>query len=270
MKIGAGTRPSTIRLAMFDKVLIANRGEIALRIIRGVSLTSGASPRSPSTASRTVAAARAHGGRSGRNRAGAATESYLVGDRIAAAADAAQAIHLGYGFERIAAFRGRRRGRSHVRRPHATPMAAMGGKVEARKAMHEAGVPIVPGTLDALSRRRRRVTVSDDRLSRDAQSRPAAGGAASAARRARRGRARHRSTARERGPSSFGNDTITRDTSSGRRHIEIQVSLVDRTGTRSMWASASARCSGGTRRSSRRRRARGCRPRRARRWRTPR
>ena len=86
---------------MFDKVLIANRGAIACRIIRTLRKMGMGSVAVYSEADRAFAA-RAPGRRSGLHRPGrpAAAESYLRAEKIldAAKATGAQAIHPGYGF----------------------------------------------------------------------------------------------------------------------------------------------------------------------------
>jgi 3-methylcrotonyl-CoA carboxylase alpha subunit len=133
---------------MFSKILIANRGEIACRIIRtarrlGISTVAVYSEADRDAAHVAFAdAARAIG-------PAPARESYLDGEKIIAAALAsgAEAIHPGYGFlsenaglaEACAAadlvFIG----------PPAAAIRAMGGKSEAKALMARAGVPVVPG-----------------------------------------------------------------------------------------------------------------------------
>ncbi|MCC5984379.1 MAG: ATP-grasp domain-containing protein [Rhodobacteraceae bacterium] len=133
---------------MFDTILIANRGEIAVRIIRTAR----------ALGVRTVAVySEADAGALHVEQADAAVpiggpaprDSYLRGDAIIAAAQAtgAQAIHPGYGFlsenpdfvEAVEAaglvFIG----------PSASAIRAMGLKDAAKALMHEAGVPVVPG-----------------------------------------------------------------------------------------------------------------------------
>ena len=82
---------------MFHKVLIANRGEIACRVIRTLKkmgMTSVAVYARPTRIRPRVA-----GGRSGLHRSRAGGESYLNGDRIIEPRKTgAQAIHPGYGF----------------------------------------------------------------------------------------------------------------------------------------------------------------------------
>ncbi|MBA3259218.1 MAG: ATP-grasp domain-containing protein, partial [Gemmatimonadales bacterium] len=130
------------------RVLIANRGEIALRIIRAcheegleaVAVFSAADRSSPHVraADRAVAIGPA-----------APAESYLRIDRLVQAAldTGAEAIHPGYGFlaERAAFAEAVADAGLIFVGPPAGAIRAMGDKTEARRRMHEAGVPIVPG-----------------------------------------------------------------------------------------------------------------------------
>jgi acetyl-CoA carboxylase biotin carboxylase subunit len=139
---------------MFDKILIANRGEIAVRVIRAcremgirtvaiysdvdrdslhVRFADEAYPCGPPPA----------------------RESYLVMDRILEIAKrcGAQAIHPGYGF---LAENGEFVDRCEAEGivfigPSGQVMRSMGDKVTSRKTMDEAGVPIVPGTTERLT-----------------------------------------------------------------------------------------------------------------------
>ena len=131
------------------RVLVANRGEIALRIIRACheeGLEAVAVYSSVDRGAQHVAqadAAVAIGG-------APAAESYLVIDRLIAAArsSGAELIHPGYGFlaeraefaDAVAAA-----GLGYVG-PPASAIRAMGNKTEARRWMAEAGVPVVPGS----------------------------------------------------------------------------------------------------------------------------
>jgi 3-methylcrotonyl-CoA carboxylase alpha subunit len=133
---------------MFAKILIANRGEIACRVIRTarrlairtVAVYSEADAR----AQHVLAADEAY-----RIGPAAAKESYLRGDRIleVARASGAQAIHPGYGFlseNEDFAEACERAGIAFIG-PPASAIRAMGLKSASKRIMEQAGVPLVPG-----------------------------------------------------------------------------------------------------------------------------
>jgi pyruvate carboxylase subunit A len=134
---------------MFDKVLVANRGEIALRVIRGCRdlgvKTVAVHSEADSNAAFVLLADEAV-------EIGPApsSQSYLVIDRIidAARRTGAQAIHPGYGFlsENQAFAQACEDAGITFVGPPPEAMAAMGEKVPARDRMRESGVPVVPGT----------------------------------------------------------------------------------------------------------------------------
>src|SRR5688500_9266418 len=138
---------------MFDKVLVANRGEIAVRVIRAcrelgftsVAVYSDADARAVHVR---VADEAVHIG------ASASAESYLRGERIIEAAQrvGAQAIHPGYGFlsEREWFARAVRDAGLVFVGPPAEAIAAMGSKTAARKLAISVGTPVVPGTTEPL------------------------------------------------------------------------------------------------------------------------
>src|SRR5512141_2773899 len=134
---------------MFKKILVANRGEIAVRILRachelGIDTVAVYSDVDRNSLHVRLADEAYPIG------AAPARESYLRMDRIldVAKKSGADAIHPGYGFlaerpefaqachDEDIAFIG----------PPATAIGAMGDKVVARKTVKAAGVPIVPGT----------------------------------------------------------------------------------------------------------------------------
>ena len=133
---------------MFDSLLIANRGEIACRIIRTARRMGLATIAVHSDADRNALHVRmadraiAIGG-------AAASDSYLRLDRIMAAARAsgAGAIHPGYGFlsERPELARACEENGIAFVGPNARAIAAMGAKIEAKRLAEEAGVPCIPG-----------------------------------------------------------------------------------------------------------------------------
>jgi acetyl-CoA carboxylase biotin carboxylase subunit len=138
---------------MFSKVLIANRGEIALRVIRAcreldigtVAVYSDADAMAPHVREADEAI---HIG------AAPSSESYLRGERIidAARRTRAEAIHPGYGFlaEREWFARAVRDAHLVFVGPPPEAIAAMGSKTSARQLVAAAGVPIVPGTKEPL------------------------------------------------------------------------------------------------------------------------
>ena len=133
---------------MFSKILIANRGEIACRVIRTakkmgiatVAVYSDADARSPHVL---MADEAVHIGPS------PSGESYLVADKIIAACKAtgAQAVHPGYGFlsERTSFAQACADNGIAFIGPPINAIAAMGDKIESKKLALKAGVNVVPG-----------------------------------------------------------------------------------------------------------------------------
>ena len=139
---------------MYQKILIANRGEIAVRIIRACREMGIATVAVCSTADREALHARLADecvciGPS------KARESYLNMEQIlsAAVATGAQAIHPGFGFlsENTKFARMCEQCGIDFIGPSTESMERMGDKAQARKTMMDARVPVVPGTRDALS-----------------------------------------------------------------------------------------------------------------------
>src|SRR6201997_5341438 len=136
---------------MFEKVLIANRGEIAIRIARALDEMSIASVAVYSELDRDAPHVR-RAGEAYNLGDGPAADNYLSIEKIldAAARSGAQAIHPGYGSlaetppsapaceDAGVVFIG----------PPASAIEAMGSKTRARELMKAAGVPIVPGTTE--------------------------------------------------------------------------------------------------------------------------
>ncbi|MGI8801950.1 MAG: acetyl/propionyl/methylcrotonyl-CoA carboxylase subunit alpha [Solirubrobacteraceae bacterium] len=138
---------------MFSKVLVANRGEIAVRIISALDELGIVSVAVYSEIDREAL----HVKRAGEAYLigpGPASESYLDIERIldAVAESGAEAVHPGYGFlaENAAFARACEEAGVVFIGPPASAIDAMGSKTRARELMAAAGVPIVPGTTDAV------------------------------------------------------------------------------------------------------------------------
>src|SRR3954452_2565575 len=136
---------------MFSKVLVANRGEIAVRVMRTLEEMGIATVAVYSEADRDAP----HVKRADEAYLlgpGPANESYLVVEKIIDAAKkaGAEAIHPGYGFlaENAAFVRACDEAGITFIGPPAAAIDAMGSKTRAREIMKDAGVPIVPGTTD--------------------------------------------------------------------------------------------------------------------------
>src|SRR6201996_6209290 len=133
---------------MFSKILIANRGEIAVRIIRACEELGVASVAVYSELDRDAP----HVKRADEAfllGPGPASESYLVIDKLIDAVErsGAEAVHPGYGFlAENATFAARleKEGITFIG-PPASAIEAMGSKTRARELMAASGVPIVPG-----------------------------------------------------------------------------------------------------------------------------
>ncbi|MFV2003258.1 MAG: acetyl/propionyl/methylcrotonyl-CoA carboxylase subunit alpha, partial [Paracoccaceae bacterium] len=213
---------------MFAKILIANRGEIACRVIdtaRRLGVTTVAVYSDADADARHVEMAdqAVHIG------ASAASESYLKGDVIIAAAlkTGAEAIHPGYGFlsenpDFVHAVEAA--GLIFVG-PSAEAMRAMGLKDAAKSLMEQAGVAVVPGYHGA--------DQSDKKLAAEAAKtgfpvliKAVAGGGGKGMRIVRRARdfSDALRAARAEATSAFGNDAVLIEKYIDKpRHIEIQV-----------------------------------------------
>lgn len=142
---------------MIKKILIANRGEIALRVMRSCKEKGISTVAVFSEADRTSMHV-SYADEAVCIGPAPSTESYLNMDKIIAAAKStnADAIHPGYGFLSENADFSRR---CHAEGiifigPSAESIEAMGDKISARRTMIAAGVPVVPGTSDNMDEER--------------------------------------------------------------------------------------------------------------------
>jgi len=213
---------------MFAKILIANRGEIACRVIKtarrmGIATVAVYSDADAHAMHVAMADEAVHIGPS------AASESYLVIDKIIAACKAtgAEAVHPGYGFlsERAAFARALAAAGITFIGPNPHAIDAMGDKIESKKAAAAAGVSTVPGYLGIIESEDEAVRIAED-IGFPVMIKASAGGGGKGMRiawtpaEAREGFARSRSEAK----SSFGDDRVFIEKFIvNPRHIEIQV-----------------------------------------------
>jgi acetyl-CoA carboxylase biotin carboxylase subunit len=150
---------------MFKKLLIANRGEIAVRIARacremGISPVAVYSDVDRLSLHVRMADEAIHIGPS------PSSESYLSIEKIIAAArrSGAEAIHPGYGFlsENADFAEAVEQAGLVLIGPSASAMRLMGSKTSARRAAQEAGAPVVPGTTSPLDSAEEAARVADE------------------------------------------------------------------------------------------------------------
>ena len=137
---------------MFEKVLVANRGEIAVRVMRAAAELGVETVAVYSDADRDASHVR-YADEAYNVGPARAAESYLDQAAIVEAAQraGADAIHPGYGFlAENAAFAARVEDAEGITwvGPSSEAMERLGGKTKARRVMDDAGVPVVPGTTE--------------------------------------------------------------------------------------------------------------------------
>ena len=213
---------------MFSKILIANRGEIACRVIRsaqamGIKTVAIYSDADSSALHVEMADEAVHIGPS------AAAESYLVIDKVIAAVKetGAEAVHPGYGFlsENAAFVEALEAAGVAFIGPGTKAIAAMGDKIESKKLADKAGVSTVPGYLGVIVDADEAVKIAND-VGYPVMIKASAGGGGKGMRvawndgEAREGFDRSVSEAK----SSFGDDRVFIEKYIVEpRHIEIQV-----------------------------------------------
>ncbi|MEY2440862.1 MAG: acetyl-CoA/propionyl-CoA carboxylase, biotin carboxylase, biotin carboxyl carrier protein [bacterium] len=212
----------------FSKVLVANRGEIAIRIFRtlrelgiaAIAVYSEADRGSPHVAYADEAYLLG---------AGTPAETYLAADRIVDTARraGAEAVHPGYGFlaenapfARLVADAG-----LTWIGPPPEAIEAMGSKIAARERMRAAGVPIVPGTTEPLESAEQLVRIGGE-LGWPVAIKASAGGGGKGLRVVRNADDAERGfeSARREGAAYFSDDTVYIERYlEDPRHIEAQV-----------------------------------------------
>jgi acetyl-CoA/propionyl-CoA carboxylase biotin carboxyl carrier protein len=152
---------------MFAKVLVANRGEIAVRIMRALQELGVASVAVYSELDRDAPHVQ-RADEAFNLGDGPAAENYLDVQKIldVAARTGAEAIHPGYGFlaENAPFAAACERAGVVFIGPPASAIEAMGSKTRARALMREAGVPIVPGTIEPVGSVQQALTLANDEI----------------------------------------------------------------------------------------------------------
>ena len=213
---------------MFRRILIANRGEIALRVIRtcrrmGIETVAVYSD-ADADAAHVRAADIAH-----RLGPAPAAQSYLSIDRVLEAVHAtgAQAVHPGYGFlSENAAFARRLEEEGIVfLGPTAQSIDVMGDKISAKQAVAARNVPLVPGVAEPGLTDEQLIARADE-VGYPILVKPSAGGGGKGMREVHRPEdlAEALASARREAASSFGDDTLFLERLVlTPRHIEVQV-----------------------------------------------
>jgi len=212
----------------FAKLLVANRGEIAVRVMRAcrelgigtVAVYSEADADAPHVrlADEAIAIGKAP-----------SRESYLRIDRVldAARASGAEAIHPGYGFlaENAGFARACEEAGIAFVGPRSETIALMGEKTSARREAKAAGVPVVPGTLEPVASLER-IAAEAERIGYPVMLKAAAGGGGKGLRlvASQDALAPALERARSEAKGAFGDDSVYLEKAIERpRHVEIQV-----------------------------------------------
>ena len=213
---------------MFSKILIANRGEIACRVIQtahkmGIACVAVYSDADKNAPFVRMADEAVHIGPS------PAAESYLIPEKIIAACKqtGAEAVHPGYGFlsERASFVEALEKENIAFIGPPPGAIAAMGDKIESKKLAKEAGVNVVPGFVGEIRDTDHAVEISND-IGYPVMMKASAGGGGKGMRLAwseKDVREGFEATKRE-GLNSFGDDRVFIEKFiENPRHIEIQI-----------------------------------------------
>ncbi len=213
---------------MFKKILIANRGEIAVRVIKtakrmGIATVAVYSDADRDSLAVQMADEAVHIGGS------PAAESYLLADRIVAACKetGAQAVHPGYGFlsENAAFAKALKKAGIVFIGPPPKAIEAMGDKIESKRVANDAKVSTVPGFLGEIATPEEAVKIADD-IGYPVMIKASAGGGGKGMRIAESSEevSEGFERARSEAISSFGDDRIFIEKFiTNPRHVEIQL-----------------------------------------------
>ncbi|MET9319074.1 biotin carboxylase N-terminal domain-containing protein [Streptomyces sp. NPDC003038] len=213
---------------MFSTVLVANRGEIAVRVIRTLRQL-GIRPVAVFSDADADARHVREADTAVRIGPAAAAESYLSVERLldAARRTGAEAVHPGYGFlAENAAFAAAcaEAGLAFIG-PPASAISLMGDKIRAKETVKAAGVPVVPGSSGS-GLTDGELVAAAEKIGMPVLLKPSAGGGGKGMRLVRDAAvlAEEIAAARREARSSFGDDTLLVERWVDRpRHIEIQV-----------------------------------------------
>src|SRR3954449_5554771 len=213
---------------MFSKVLVANRGEIAIRVFRtlremgigSVAVYSEADRESPFVGYADEAYLIGPG---------PAAQSYLLSETIVRAAQrsGAQAVHPGFGFlaENAPFARACAAAGLVFVGPPPDAIEAMGSKISARELMQGAGVPVIPGTNESVETVERALEIAEQ-IGYPVAVKASAGGGGKGIEVAEDAEqlARSYESARRQGRAYFADDTVFLERYLARpRHVEVQV-----------------------------------------------